>query len=685
MSLLWDKIDLKWKLSIILSAIVIAVMAAVSFFTYNYTQDVMSDQIDQRIDLIRQNQREQILNELTRLKNRTKYFSSFEEIYNLLNMSNYYVDGEKLTDLAKGGWMNTFISRADLIRDNNKMFDETQFSYLTSANGIVLVDSRIEDENNIYDYSGKILPKNQYKSISSEEVHIINGEPHILFGSEVTKNTNGVKEVIGYYVMATNLDVFYSNTLESLKNVSDFRLINNDGYILSDLNKKLMGKKIEDNWINNQINNNEKSSIRVANGKTQYFDQISEEYGIYMAIDVPLSVINGPVNNIRNIILLIALVGVIILFVSNYLLLNWQLKPLKTLIKAFNKLAEGNISEKVLITNTINKDDEIGMLSKSFNNMVKKFREVIVSINKSSDEVEESSIYLKEVSKEVGNVSTQVAQSINDVASGADDQAASVDNINQQIKILANDIEELKQSNQEVEMLAEDMEKAASGGKTEMDKVTSQMAKIRNSIQEVASKISNLELISNEIDEILNIINNIAEQTNLLALNAAIEAARAGEAGRGFSVVADEIRDLAEESVNSSGKIRKLVEDVKEETQTASLLMDEGINEIQNGEKVVGSAENSFSDIENKVINVSTGVANSIKIVADVDRYSDEIVKEVAEIASISEETSANTEEVAAASEEQNASIEEITSLADSLANMSVNLNELVNRFNFNS
>lgn len=684
MILLFKNMDLKWKISIILTLIVIIVMAAVAFFTYDYTQEVMSNQIDQRINLIRENQRQEILSQLTRLQDRTEYFASFEDVYNLVNMSTYYIEDGQIIDLAGGGWMSTFTNRATLLKENNRMFAETQFSYVTTADGMVLVDSRIENEDNIYDYAGIKLPEEQYKNVSSETVHIIDDKPLVLFSAPINKETETGEETIGYYVMATSLDVFYSDTLESMENVASFRLINGDGFILSSLIKSEMGTKIEDKWTLDKINQQAESDLIINDNQTEYFDRISNRYNIYMAIDVPLAVINGPVNNIRNIILVIALIGVVILFLANYILLNWQLKPLNKLINSFEQLAAGKLGENILITKTVDKDDEIGKLSKSFNNMVDQFKDVIQNINLASDEVEESSGHLKVVSTEVGNVSTQVAQSINEVASGADNQAASVENINHRIQSLAKDIEKLKDSNQEVETLADQMEDAAAGGKIEMDKVSKQMQKFRNAIQEVAAGISNLESISDEIDEILNIINNIAEQTNLLALNAAIEAARAGEAGRGFSVVADEIRELAEESVSSAGEIRKLVEDVKSETKTASVRMTEGINEIQNGEEVVGSAENSFADIEQKIKNAAAGIDSSIKIVADVDRYSEEIVGEVSEIASISEQTSANTEEVAAASEEQNASIEEIISLADSLAEMSANLNSLVNKFDLN-
>jgi methyl-accepting chemotaxis protein len=644
----------------------------------------MSDQIAEKIDLIRNNQRGKILGEIKDIKEMTQYFSESSDIKGLISMNNYFIKDGKLVELTNV-WSSLITKNSDILTQNNGMLAASEFSYITNENGVVVADSRIGNTDNIKEYVGKKLSENEYSKVLNEEVHIYNGKPYVLFNSKI--NAEGAEEdgPTGYYVMAMSLDIFYSDSLQSLTSISSFKLLNSNGYILSSSDKSLMGNQIDDSWYETQINSSQESAVRDLENRKQYFDQISNQYGIYMAIDVPLNVINGPVNNIRNIILFISIVGILILFLANYFLLSWQLKPLKMLIRAFDNLAAGKLTDDVMLIETAKKEDEIGKLSKSFNNMIREFKDIISEINNASDEVEESSNYMREVSNEVGNVSTQIAKSINDVAVGADNQAESVDTINQQIKTLAEDIEKLKNSNQEVEKLADEMENAATDGKSEIDKVSNQMAKIRNAIEEVAAGISNLETISNEIGEILNIINNIAEQTNLLALNAAIEAARAGEAGRGFSVVADEIRELAEESVNSAEEIRKLVEDVKVETKTASSRMDDGIDEIQNGENVVSSAEDSFGDIENKIKNAATGIESSLKIVEDVDSYTEKIVHEVGEIASISGETSANTEEVAAASQEQNASIEEITSLADSLAEMSANLNQSVKRFDLNS
>jgi len=163
-------LDLKWKISLILSIVVIIVMTAVSLLTYGYTKDIMSNQILDKIKIIKENQRETIISEIDRLQDRIEYFASFEKIYNLVNMSDYYVNEGELIDITQGTWLNTFIDRSNLITNNNRMLEDVKFSYVTTKNGVVLADSRIDDENNIKEYIGKILDEEKYKYVSNEQV-----------------------------------------------------------------------------------------------------------------------------------------------------------------------------------------------------------------------------------------------------------------------------------------------------------------------------------------------------------------------------------------------------------------------------------------------------------------------------------------------------------------------------------
>ncbi len=400
--------------------------------------------------------------------------------------------------------------------------------------------------------------------------------------------------------------------------------------------------------------------------------------GAEIFTQIPINEAYLPRDTIRYIILIGGVIFLILLtMVIAIIIRRLLLKPIFILNDAMQEVANGNLNQQV----NISKKDEIGLLVAGFNSMVGELRNIISSINKATGQVTEASLAMEKGSTEVGNISELVSGSIQQVASGADEQAASVENINEKMIDLDEGMKGVQQTNAMVEELAREMNEATVVGRQEMGNVSGQMDKIKSSITEVGEGINGLNQIIREIDDILNLINSIAEQTNLLALNAAIEAARAGEAGRGFSVVADEIRDLAEESSTSADQIRNLVSKIKAETENSSKKMDEGNAEINNGLNVVASANTAFEHIQSGLDRLLRGIKQSTDVITRVSQNSEKIVQNVESIASISQQTTASAEEVSGTSQDLTTFVHGIIKNNEKLGKITLELEQLVNKF----
>jgi methyl-accepting chemotaxis protein len=222
---------------------------------------------------------------------------------------------------------------------------------------------------------------------------------------------------------------------------------------------------------------------------------------------------------------------------------------------------------------------------------------------------------------------------------------------------------------------------AARGGKAVVTEVKNSMDTIHTKTREAEKVITLLNEYSQRIGIISETITGIAKQTNLLALNAAIEAARAGEAGRGFAVVADEVRKLAEQSNTEADNITQLISKIIENTDSAVMAMKHSLTEVEIGVQSVDKADKSLENILTAVAETVSDIDGIAKVTDDEIASSDKIVKLIEVVAEDIERTERDAQQVSAATEETSATIETIAASSEQTSAMAQNLQNLINKF----
>lgn len=325
--------------------------------------------------------------------------------------------------------------------------------------------------------------------------------------------------------------------------------------------------------------------------------------------------------------------------------------------------------------------DEIGSLSKSFNDMITQIKSLILMVRESSDQVAASSEQLMASAEQTNNAAEQIAEASSIMAANSEASVKGTEVVSistQQMAIgITNIADSITLVSDHSNVTTDESEK----GNIALKKTINQMGSINETVQTSSSIIKDLGDRSSEIEKILAVISGISEQTNLLALNAAIEAARAGEHGKGFAVVADEVRKLAEESRRSAEQITHLIHDIQSSTANAVVSMDKCTTEVQTGLVLINDTGKSFEKILHSAADVSR---QSVEVSAAVKQLSssvEQVALGIFDISMKTEESSSGSQTVAAGTEEQLASMEEITASAHSLAKMAEDLQAMVNTF----
>lgn len=368
----------------------------------------------------------------------------------------------------------------------------------------------------------------------------------------------------------------------------------------------------------------------------------------------------------------------IIIGVMGLLISRMITRPLHSLVLVCDQLASGDFrdhSRKLL------RKDEIGQVANALAEMRTSIRNLMKRIGESSEQVAASSEELTASAEQSAQASNQIATSISDVANGTSEQLAAADEASSTVEQMSVAIQQVAASTNEVSEQSNIASEKAKNGDKVVEKAIGQMNLIADTTHAFAENISALNEKSQDIGQIVEAISGIAGQTNLLALNAAIEAARAGEHGRGFAVVADEVRKLAEESREATKKISKLISEIQVDTGNAVAAMNNSSNEVRIGTEVVTAAGTAFREILELVTLVSSRVIEISAAIQELASGSQQIVNSIKKIDALSNKSAGDAQSVSAATQQQLASMQEIASSSQALADLAQDLQVAVSKF----
>ncbi len=464
---------------------------------------------------------------------------------------------------------------------------------------------------------------------------------------------------------------------------NDIALLPNTGTLLStskNVNKSDLEKYVSSTQPNVQVFKTSYSdSIRSVQMITSLKDFSNKPVGV-LYIDQKQMTSSEVLSKLKMVSIIIGGILIIILALLTWLVNRRILTPIQHLMAVSEDVSKGILTKKV-DDNISNRNDELGKLGSSINVMLSNFRTLIKEVIDSIEHVASASEQLSASSEETTNAAHQITAVIQEVASGSETQLHGALESSNSIEAMSKDIQCITHTILNVSTDSTKMANEAEQGNQSIVQAVQQMENITESFKISSNIVDQLTERSKEIGQIASMITNIADQTNLLALNAAIEAARAGEHGKGFAVVADEVRKLAEQTAVSSKQVSDLIDLIQKDSHSSVQSMNTVSEEVDAGLKQIYDVGKAFKRILSATQNVAQQTNEVSAIAEQMSKSTETVTASVETMAIIAKNSAQSSQNVVASSQEQLASIEEITASSESLTQIALELKGIINTF----
>ena len=593
-------------------------------------------------------------------------------------------------------WMTESLNVFNTFKDNLETMDYTDEQIQTLLDSYLGKSSNYPDGFYIADSYGKVMQADgvEYKkSISDDPVWYTEGltRVNMAFGDVFTNEAgeevisasailrdSDKTRVIAIDVPIAHIQVIV-NSFISMDDAQAVLIDRSTMNILSQSEDSLSGSLSDDSGflgtIGNKIEEQDYDSISLDNNIVE-FREISGTNWVLVSY-VPEASIFAELVSLRTTMAIVAVVILIILLVLMERMVNYMIKPIKSLTDSIVMMASGDFTVDI----KTNGNDEITVMGQSMKDFAASMRKMINDIVNASETLQGQAESSSTVSGGLYEASLTQSKTIDNLNETVDQLSASVQEIAENATSLAMVVSDTKDSSMEAEQKMNETVTVAESGKSDMEKVGEAMNVIQSSINSLQESIDEVGTASSEINNIVSMIGEIADETNLLALNASIEAARAGDAGRGFAVVASEIGGLADDSNKSVQKIQGLIDQVTSLVAETVEKAKQSVDEISSSSELVNQAVNTFDTIYDNIINANQVVNNMASSMSQVESVATNVAAITEEQAASAEVISGNAGNIATESQNITNDSEKVADTAKELADTSESLMTQIKSF----